>query len=158
MTIVKDYKMPFKTTNFTVMEYYNMDLIMCVEYENANDSNDKVLKIVVSREYDQELINIFNFKNIDDIPKEALDIYNYSKTVSKIIKEEETYAICGQRINKRNNDFKKILFNNIDPLAKDNVEISTEILSVADIDFINNETSEYYNRVLQTIKWRCDNK
>lgn len=150
--------MPFKTTNFTVMEYYNMDLIMCVEYENANDSNDKVLKIVVSREYDQELINIFNFKNIDDIPKEALDIYNYSKTVSKIIKEEETYAICGQRINKRNNDFKKILFNNIDPLAKDNVEISTEILSVADIDFINNETSEYYNRVLQTIKWRCDNK
>lgn len=140
------------------MEYYNMDLIMCVEYENVNDPNDKVLKIVISREFDQELLNIFNFKNMNDLPKQALEIYEYSKTVSKIVKEDGTYVICGQRINKKNNDFKKILFNDSNPLAKNNVEISTGILSVADIDQINGEASEYYNRVLQTIKWRCDNK
>lgn len=141
----------FKTNDFTVMEYHNMDLIICVEYENENDPNNKFLKIVINREYDTEMINIFD---LDDLPKVVQEIYDYSRTVSKIGKEDDTYVIYGQRIHKNNNNYQKIMFHNTNPVGKTNVEISSEILNVADIDYINNEVSEYYQRVLNTIRSR----
>ena len=144
--------MPFKTNNFTVMEYCNMDLIICVEYENQEDPDDKLLKIVVHREYDSEMMNIFHMKNI---PKEVYDIYEYSKTVSKVVKEDDgTYAICGQRINKRDTNYKKILFHNTNPIGKKNTEINPEIWDRADIDCMNQETQKYYDETLKTIKWK----
>lgn len=144
--------MPFKTNNFTIMEYCNMDLIICVEYENEEDPSDKLLKIVINREYDSEMINIFH---LNKIPKNACDIYEHSKTLSKIVKEDDgTYAICGQRINKRDNSFKKILFHNTNPIGKKNVEISSEIMERADIDNMNEEVQKYYDETLKTIKWK----
>lgn len=143
----------FKTTNFTVMEYNNMDLIICVEYENVNDANNKILKIVVSREYDQELINIFN---LDNLPKDVQELYDYSKTVSKIEKEDDSYVIYGQRIHKNNNKYRKILFHETNPVGKINVELNREILNNADIDFMNDEVTKYYEHVLSTIRWKLN--
>ena len=145
--------MPFKTNNFTVMEYYNMDLIICVEYENTTNSSEKLLKIVINREYDYEMINIFNLSNI---PKEASDIYEYSKAVSKIVKEDDVYAIYGQRIHRNDTTYKQILTHNTNPLEKHDVEINNQIWEAADINHLNDDTREYYNRVLKTIKWKSE--
>lgn len=139
--------MPFKTNAFTVMEYYNMDLIICIEYENINDSTDKYLKVIINREYDGEMIN--TFKMDENISKELLEIYEYSKTVSKIEKKDDTYVVCGQRINKKDFSYKNILFNNNNPVQNKNIDINFKSQD------INDEVSEYYNRVLKTIHWRC---
>jgi len=133
------------------MEYRNMDLIICVEYENANEASDKLLKIVINREYDREMINIFHFNNI---PKEANDIYEYSKTVSKIVHDNDMYVIYGQRIHKNGNNYREILSHNTNPVGKENVEISAELLNHADIDYMNQDVQEYYNDILATIKWK----
>ncbi len=129
------------------MEYYNMDLIIFVEYENINDSTDKYLKVIINREYDGEMINIF--KMDDTISKELLEIYEYSKTVSKIEKNDDTYVVCGQRINKKDSSYKKILYNKNNPLQNTNIDIDVSP------KIISNEASEYYNRILKTINWRC---
>ena len=140
--------MSYNTINFTIMEYYGMDLITCVEYENQEDPNDKLLKIVIHREYDGEMMNIFHMNTIH---KDVHDIYEYSKTVSKIVKEDDgTYAICGQRINKIDTKYKKILFHNINPIGKK----STDIWDGADIDCMKWETQKYYDDILKTIKWK----
>lgn len=137
--------MSFKTINITAIEYYRYELIVCIEYENIHNPDYKLLKIIRSREFENNIINIFDF---DHIPDYIQHIYDYSKTVSKMSKENDTYYIYGQKIHKRDNNCYKLIYDYIDPM--ENCDINN-----TNINNISKEDAYYYHRVLCTIKLKC---
>lgn len=137
--------MPFRTNNITAAEYRNMDMIICVEYEDMDTPSDKFLKIIVGREYDEEMINIFEF---DTIPEKLRTIYDYCKNNSYIDKESEScYNIYGKKIHKQNATYQRLLSRGDDPLGM----IRTKIDEENKIGHIDSVTSDYYNLVADSI-------
>lgn len=137
--------MSFKTNAFTVMEYSNMDLIVCVEYEDINNSNNKYLKVIISREYDSEMINIFNLSNIPDNIK---NIYEFSKKHSFIKNEDDMYVVYGMQVHKNNNKYKRILFKDDNPLEQTKKSIDDE----KQIGDMTDEEKDYYATLYNSIK------
>lgn len=137
--------MSFKTINITVIENYRYELIICIEYVNVHNPDNKLLKIIRSREFENNLINVFDFDNIpDDIQK----IYDYSKTVSKYSEKNGIYYIYGQKIHKRDNKYYKLIYDDVNPFV--NIDINNTNLNCISI-----EDAYYYYRVLCTIKLKC---
>lgn len=133
--------------NITAIEYYRYDLIVCIEYENINDPNHKILKIIRNDDFNNNFSNIFDFESI---PTYIRNIYDYSKTVSKILNNDGKYYICGQKIHKRDDVYYELIYDNDNPLRREANEINTN-----SINCINKDDARYYNNVLCTIKLKC---
>ena len=139
--------MPFKTINITVVEYYGMDKIICVEYVDIDSPGNKYLKVINTKEYDDEVINIFKY---EDIPDNIKNIYEYCKENSYIKMEDDMHIIFGKRIHNLNNKCQRLMYHDFDPLEK----IIEKIDEENKIGNINNETIAYYDGVLNTIKFK----
>jgi len=109
-----------------------------------------LLKIIKRTDFQNDVTTIFDFNNI---PINIKHIYDYSKTVSKIIKDNNIYYVCGQKIHKRDNTCHKLLCYDINPIGIYDVTMSSNNLT--NLNYIEKEYRDYYYRILCTIKLRC---
>lgn len=142
--------MSYKTINITAIEYYRYTIILCIEYVNIEDHGDKLLQIIKCDEFANNTSNIFDFNNI---PNDIQKIYEYSKKVSKVIREENIYYIFGQKVHKRDDNYYKLFYDDIDIYQKSDIEINAK--NISDINTISKDESNYYYRLYCTIKLKC---
>lgn len=123
---------------------------MCIEYVNMNNPDNKLLQIIKCDQFQNNTTNIFEF---DNIPDHIQKIYDYSKKVSKISKEENIYYIYGQKVHKRDDNYYKLFYDDIDILEKSDLEINAKPIS--HMNYISKDDSNYYYRLYCTIKLKC---
>jgi len=136
--------MPFKTIAIATAEYYNMDLMICIEYDDI-DTQDKFLKVVVHREYDDEIVNIFNYAMI---PDDVKVIYQYCRNNSYIQKNQNSFDIYGKKIHRQEAKHQRLLSRDQDPIG----DIVTKIDEENSFDNIKDTEKAYYASVSATIQ------